>query len=119
MKVTNLLFAILTLAILGSCAKEESNNGIATAIPTIDSLIASDNRVIANSTKPVTLNCYAQGGDLTYLWEVELGDLFVTSEDGSSAQFSASACCLGDREITCTVTNSMGEASKSVVVTVE
>jgi len=111
-------FAILALVSFSSCEKEEVISTIQTEIPAIDSLTTNTFRILAGDPIPAILHCYATGGDLNYVWEVDLGDLFTTNESGSEVQYTASACCLGEREITCIVSNNKGDASESIVITI-
>jgi hypothetical protein len=111
-------FAILALASFSSCEKEDTSSNVQTEFPVIDSLVANTIRVQAGGEEPAILNCYATGGDLDYVWEVDLGDLFTTNGSGSEVQYTASACCLGEREITCTVSNNKGDVSESIVITI-
>lgn len=118
MKATTFLFAILGFAFFSSCDKESTDNNIQTEMPAIDSLTANSTRITAGGEDPAILNCYATGGDLNYIWEVDLGDLFSLNDEGSEVQYTASACCVGDREITCTVENDKGEVSESITITI-
>jgi|TARA_B110000879_G_C11151510_1_gene504847 hypothetical protein len=118
MRVFTYLFAIAGLLLLGSCDKEDNTSDVTTELPAIDSLTTSMTIMQFGSTKPAVLNCFATGGDLTYIWEVDLGDLFVINDSGSQAQYSASPCCIGEKTINCTVSNNKGEVSKSIIVTI-
>ena len=118
MKATTLVFAIIGLVLFASCDKEDTNNNLQTEIPAIDSLTASSTRITAGGEDPAILNCYATGGDLNYIWEVELGDLFSLNDEGSEVQYTAAACCIGEREITCIVENDKGEVSESITITI-
>ena len=117
MKTFYYLFALTGILILGSCDKDKtSSNG--DALPVIDSLTTSLAIMEFGSTKPAILDCYATGGDLTYIWEVDLGDLFIINDSGSQAQYSASPCCIGDKIISCTVSNNKGEVTETISLTI-
>jgi len=118
MKALTIVFALLTLAFFSSCDKEDSNSNIETVLPVIDSLTTNSIRIQFGGGEPAILNCYATGGDLTYIWGVDLGDLFSINDDGSEVQYTASPCCIGEKTITCTVSNDKGEATESVTITI-
>lgn len=118
MKATKLALTIIGLVLFASCDKEDSNINLQTEIPTIDSLTVNSTRITAGGEDPAILKCYATGGDLNYIWEVDLGDLFLLNDEGSEVQYTASACCIGDREITCNVENDKGEVSESITITI-
>jgi hypothetical protein len=119
MKSIKFFASILTILFLASCDKDDANvNNANTVMPEIDSLIVNNTRIQSGSGEPAIFNCYATGGNLNYVWEVDLGDLFVTNDEGSEAQYTASPCCVGDRTITCTVSNDKGEASTSLTITI-
>lgn len=118
MKSIKFFASILTILFLASCDKDDANNNANTFAPSIDSLTVNDTLFYYGSGKPAIFNCYATGGNLNYVWEVDLGDLFVTNDEGSEAQYTASPCCIGAKTITCTVSNDKGEASASVDITI-
>lgn len=113
------LIAIFSVFLLGSCEKEKTHNSnVITEFPAIQSLTTSMTVMEFGSTKPAILNCSATGGDLNYIWEVDLGDLFIMNASGSEAQYSASPCCIGDKIISCTVSNDKGSVSQEVFLTI-
>ena len=57
----------------------------------------------------------ATGGNLNYLWDVDLGDI-LPMEDGHQAIFSGSECCVGQKNIKCTVSNDKGEVNATINV---
>jgi len=118
MKATTIVFALLSLAFFSSCDEEGTDSNIQTEMPIIDSLTTNSNRIQAGGEFPAILHCYATGGDLNYTWEVDLGDLFAINEDGSEVEYMASACCVGERDIKCTVTNDKGDVNKSIMITI-
>ena len=85
MRTFTYLFALTGLLLLGSCDKDTNSYNASNTVPTIDSLTTSTTVMTFGSTKPATLECYATGGDLTYIWEVDLGDLFIINDSGSQA----------------------------------
>ena len=117
MRTYTYLIALAGILFLASCDKDKtSSNG--DAVPLIDSLTTNLTIMEFGSTKPGVLNCYATGGDLTYIWDVDLGDLFIINETGSQAQYSASPCCVGEKLISCTVSNNKGEVTESISITI-
>lgn len=109
-----LLFAF---ALLASCAKTDDKDG-ATAIPQISSLTTSKDSIAFGGIESAILTCVASGGALTYKWEVDFGDLLPLNAEGSQIQFTGSECCTGDKNISCTVKNSLGQVTKIVVVNI-
>ena len=127
MKAYTYLFALAGILFLGSCDKDDNTNNAnnttlvedsLNTMPVVDSLTTSISVMPFGSTKPAVLNCYATGGNLIYIWEVDLGDLFVINNSGSQAQYSASPCCIGEKIISCTVSNNKGEVVDYVMVTI-
>ena len=118
MRAFTYLFAIAGLLLLVSCDKDDNTSDVTTEFPAIDSLTTTLTIMEFGSTKPAVLNCFATGGDLTYIWEVDLGDLFVINDSGSQAQYSASPCCIGEKVISCTVSNNKGEVVDYIMVTI-
>ena len=116
MKAYTYLFALAGILFLGSCDKEEITYNTNNITPIIDSLTTSMSNMTFGSTEGAVLECYATGGDLTYIWEVDLGDLFITNGSGSQAQYSASPCCIGKKVVSCTVSNNKGELTESIMV---
>jgi hypothetical protein len=109
------LFVIVSFVLLASCEKDDTKDSdVLTEFPVIDSLTTSMVVMEFGSTIPAVLSCSATGGNLEYLWEVDLGELFVMNTSGSEAQYSASPCCIGEKVITCTVSNDKGSASESI-----
>ena len=118
MKAYTYLFALAGILLLGSCVKEKNTFNANNTTPIVDSLTTSISVMPFGSTKPAVLNCYATGGDLTYIWEVDLGYLFIINDSGSQAQYSASPCCIGEKIISCTVSNNKGEVVDYVMITI-
>ena len=81
-------------------------------IPVIENFFASRD-TIEFGGDTTTLTIEASGGELQYLWDVDLGDLLPIS-DGHKALFSGSECCVGLKDIKCTVSNDKGEVEAIV-----
>lgn len=65
------------------------------------------------------ITCEATGGDLSYEWQVALGDILPVSADGSVVDFSGSECCSGDKTIMCTVSNNKGKDTQYIIITLK
>ncbi|MCX6145922.1 MAG: hypothetical protein NTW25_01540 [Candidatus Kapabacteria bacterium] len=114
----NFMFALSLFILLNSCSKTNDNTikpSTETTKPEILSLISKKSQIfgISDATDIV---CNAKGGNLIYKWEVDLGDIIPQGSDHSKIKFSGAACCEGDKEITCTVSNDKGSVSKTVIV---
>jgi len=118
MKAYTYMFALAGILLLGSCDKDKTTFNPNNTVPTIDSLTTNMSIIEFGSTKPAVLNCAANGGELTYIWEVDLGDLFIINDSGSQAQYTASPCCIGEKVISCTVSNNKGELTESIMITI-
>jgi len=118
MKAYTYLFAIVGILLLGSCDEDKNTYNPNNTTPIVDSLTTSISVMSFGSTRAAVLDCYATGGELTYIWEVDLGDLFVINNSGSQAQYSASPCCIGEKIISCTVSNNKGEVVDYVSITI-
>ena len=118
MRTFTYLFVLAGLLILGSCDKETKSYNSSNTAPAIDSLTTSMTEMSFGSSKPAILECYATGGELTYIWVVDLGDLLIINDSGSQAQYSASPCCIGEKVISCTVSNNKGEVVDYIMVTI-
>lgn len=119
MKFNQLIIVLFLFTTILSCnKKEETNPGIETSIPVIQSLTSDKSSIKFGGEEPAMITCMATGGNLQYTWEVDLGDIFVINEDGSQVRFTGSECCIGDKYIRCTVKNDKGEASETVTVNI-
>lgn len=117
LKLTALL--VIIAGISWSCKKKDDNTadpGVVESAPVIDSISATKLEIEFGGKDPTTLTAHAQGGNLTYQWEVDLGDLIPLNEEASSVSYAGSACCIGDKEIKCTVTNTKGTNSKIILI---
>ena len=110
------MIAIILISI--SCKKdtETVDPGVVTTTPKIISLTADKYEIKVGGEEPCTIDCEATGGNLSYVWEVDLGDIFPLNESGSQVRFTGSECCVGDKFITCTVSNDKGEAYESITI---
>ncbi len=115
--INYLLLLILGVFIMFGCEKETNDTPVdEMTIPEIVSITATKDVVMFGGKDPTTINCEADGGDLTYTWYVDLGDLIPMNEDRSSVQYTASDCCIGDKLITCTVENELGSVTDTISI---
>lgn len=118
----NIAFLVpMLLAIIAGCSKDSSNpgnTGIETGPPEILSLTAEKTQILYGGQDPAVITCAATGGNLTYVWEVDLGDIIPLNTDRSKVRFTGSACCVGEKIIKCTVSNSKGSVSKTIIITI-
>ncbi len=119
MKSQLLLLSSLFLILLG-CSEESTNpnTDAETSVPEIRSLTAEKTQILYGGQDPAVITCDATGGNLTYVWEVDLGDIIPMNASRSKVSFNGSACCVGEKVITCTVSNAKGSASRSIVITI-
>jgi hypothetical protein len=118
MNIKYLLIPVLFVLMLG-CSEDSTgpNNDVETA-PEIQSVTAEKLQILYGGQDPAILTCNATGGNLKYVWEVDLGDIIPLNSSRSKVSFNGSACCVGEKTITCTVSNSLGSTSKSIVITI-
>ncbi len=116
-----LFLQLLAFALLfAGCSKSSSpvaSNEPVTA-PVINNVTADKTKILYGGNDKAVLSCDATGGNLTYVWQVDLGDLVPVNKDRSKVSFTGAACCVGDKIITCTVSNSKGTVSKSITITI-
>lgn len=119
MKYVLLVIPAMALFLLG-CSDDGTspNTDAETGIPEIVSLTAEKTQILYGGQDPAILTCNATGGNLSYVWEVDLGDIIPMNADRSKVSFNGSACCVGEKVITCTVSNSLGSASESIIITI-
>lgn len=117
---TNILLIPVILAFLAGCSQDSTgpNGDPETGAPVIRSLSAEKTQILYGGQDPAVLTCDATGGNLKYVWAVDLGDIIPMNASHSKVSFNGSACCVGDKVITCTVSNSLGSASKSITITI-
>ncbi|HSG67381.1 MAG TPA: hypothetical protein VK994_01645 [Bacteroidales bacterium] len=115
-----LIIFMLAIMLAGMACKKDNDtsqdNGVVTTVPKISSLSADKYEIKVGGEEPAIIECMATGGNLSYVWEVDLGDIFPLNESGSQVRFTGSECCLGDKLITCTVSNDKGEVSETVTI---
>lgn len=117
---SHLFLVPVLLLLLAGCSEESTSpdTNLETAAPQIVSLSAEKTQILYGGQDPTVLTCNATGGNLKYVWEVDLGDIIPLNSDRSKVSFNGSACCVGEKVITCTVSNSLGSASKSITITI-
>ena len=124
MKKHTLKYIILSLtfamAISWGCKKsEETPTGTsATAAPQVISLTADKTEILYGGQDPTVITCVANGGSLSYKWDVDKGDIFPLKEDNSQVRFSGSPCCIGKKYIKCTVSNDKGSVLDTCIITI-
>ncbi|MBI9033999.1 MAG: hypothetical protein JEZ03_05990 [Bacteroidales bacterium] len=120
MKGIKVLLAIVLLSslMIWSCKKDEVvvDPGLEITSPKIVSLNATMDTINFGGTEPTVITCTAEGGGLTYLWEVDLGDIIPQNEAASVINFTGSACCIGDKVIKCTVSNQKGSVEQTIKI---
>lgn len=117
----NSLTVIALVFVLATGCSEESTaptGDVETAAPRITSLSAEKSQILYGGQDPAIITCEASGGNLSYTWEVDLGDIIPLNTARSKVSFNGTACCVGEKVITCTVSNSLGSDSKSIVITI-
>lgn len=100
-----------------SCSKDDTSvNTTDDTAPSISSLTTDKSSITFGEDDPATITCSATGGNLKYVWQVDLGDIQPLNSDKSKIKFTGSACCVGDKIINCTVSNSKGSVTKSITL---
>lgn len=119
MRTTILALFVVATIFVTSCKKEKENDpSVETSIPVILSLSSDKDIIKFGGDDPAIITCETTGGDISYEWEVDLGDIFVLNESGSQVRFTGSECCIGDKIISCTATNDKGSASETVTINI-
>ena len=121
MKTRAPLLLLTSLLLVVSCSKKDSNPtdpGVETGPPQIISLTAEKTEILFGGQDPAIITCTATGGNLSYVWEVDLGDIIPMNSSHSKVSFNGAACCVGEKTIKCTVSNSLGSVSKTIVITI-
>jgi PKD repeat protein len=113
------IYFLFVLIIIG-CSSKSSNpvNNSETTAPKIISLTAPKTEILYGGQDPAIITCEATGGNLSYVWQVDLGDIIPLNSDHSQVSFTGAACCIGDKTIKCTVSNDKGSDSKNIVITI-
>lgn len=108
------------LLIIGCSKKSDSptDPSLETGSPVITSLTAEKTQILYGGQDPAIITCSATGGNLKYVWEVDLGDIIPLNASHSKISFNGAACCVGDKTIKCTVSNSKGSDSKTIIITI-
>ncbi|MFH1160823.1 MAG: hypothetical protein V1733_07735 [bacterium] len=118
---TRIFLLVVTIVLAGILACKKSgtpNPNENTTFPEFISLTADKDSIKVGGTEPAILTCMAQGGNIQYVWEVDLGDIFPLTEDGSVVRFTGAECCLGQKYIKCTISNDKGSIMDTVIVTI-
>ncbi len=116
---SRLIFFIFLISIACISCKKDSitpDPGVVATFPEIVELTSDKAEIRVGGDDPCILTCEATGGNLSYIWEVDLGDIFAINETGSQVRFTGSECCVGDKLISCTVSNEMGSVTETVTV---
>ena len=114
------LFVISSVILITGCTKNNPttpNNAI-TTVPKILSLTAPKDSILYGGSESADITCVATGGNLKYVWHVDLGDIIPLNGDHSLVSFTGAACCVGPKTITCTVSNDSGSVSKDIIITI-
>ncbi len=112
-----IIILITCLISLNSCNEPIVDPGAQTT-PVIDSLSATKLIIAFGGTEPTIISAYAHGGNLTYIWEVDFGDIIPQNNEATQVSFAGSPCCVGEKEIKCTVSNDKGSDSKIITITI-
>ncbi len=120
MRLTFLSLVIIAFVCTTGCKKKsDPEPGIETSIPVIVSLSSDKESIKFGGDDPAIITCVSTGGEISYEWEVDLGDIFVLNEDGSQVRFTGSECCIGEKVITCTASNDKGSIAKTIIIVIE
>lgn len=115
------LFLSIFLSLIIGCSKKSNNPtdpSLETGPPEITSLTAEKTQILYGGQDPTIITCNATGGNLKYVWEVDLGDIIPMNASHSKVSFNGAACCVGDKTIKCTVSNSKGSTFKTIIITI-
>jgi hypothetical protein len=117
---TRLLTIVFLIGILFTgCEKNETAEPAdLTSAPKIMSLSADKYDIEVGGEDPAIITCEASGGNIEYVWEVDLGDIFPMNNDGSVVRFTGSECCLGKKIIKCTAKNDKGEVTETISINI-
>lgn len=109
---------IFTVIVISSCKKDENTKVQEESLsaPEIVKIEASKYEIKFGGADYTTITATATGGDLEYLWEVDLGDIIPQSDKGDVINFSGSACCIGEKEIILTVSNKKGQDKDTIII---
>lgn len=120
MKSLKYFLELCFLLVILSCSKNDSNTNFEkeTSAPIINSLTSNKSQIFYGGEDYTEITCNASGGNLSYKWEVDLGDIIPLNSSHSKIKYAGSACCVGEKTIKCTVTNSLGSDSKTIQITI-
>ncbi|MGA2296752.1 MAG: hypothetical protein ABSG15_04300 [FCB group bacterium] len=118
LKYFKYLALFLLFSIISCSNKSNPVNNSETTAPQIISLTAVKNQILYGGQDPAIITCNATGGNLKYVWQVDLGDIIPMNGDHSKVSFTGAACCIGDKIIKCTVSNDKGSDTKNIVITI-
>jgi len=113
-----IILVILIIGLIGCSKKTNPPISVETTAPVINSITAEKTKILYGGGDPAIITCNAQGGNLKYVWQVDLGDIMPLNGDHSKISFSGAACCVGDKTINCTVSNDKGSVTKSIIITI-
>jgi hypothetical protein len=115
----SLSFTLILFVLIFGCTKNSNPVGNEPeTVPSITSITADKTKIFFGGNDQAVLTCNAKGGNLKYIWQVDLGDLVPMNKEVSKVSFTGAACCVGDKIITCTVSNSLGSVSKSITISI-
>jgi len=113
-RIIYIVFIIYAIASIYACQSEQVNNEETTFPEILDISAYRDTIDFGGDTTTLFVN--TTGGNITCIWDVDLGDILPIVADGHIALFSGSECCVGIKNIKCTVTNDKGSTEASVKV---
>jgi len=90
-----------------SCEKEEVvpiTDPVVTQVPLAYDSLYTSGKIQLHQT--CTIICAANGKDISYSWELNLGTLL-----GSGSEVTFNACCAGNHTIKCTVLDGYGNSA--------
>jgi hypothetical protein len=115
-----ILFFLVGLLALNACKEDDKSDPTEEVkFPEITSMTATKSVVEFGGKDPTVISCEATGGNLSYTWYVDLGDLIPVSEDKSVIQYTASDCCIGDKMIFCEVENNLGSVTDTISIFIQ
>ncbi len=116
MRILLVISMIVFTSLVGCQENESPTKNENTTQPEIVKLSTTATEILIADAAIVT--CEATGGNLEYTWEVLLGDIIPMNEEGSQVRYSGAECCIGEKEITCTVKNDKGEDKKIIIISI-
>lgn len=109
---------ILIIITLTGCSEDKNpaQNTDTESMPVINTISTDKTKILYGGYDKAIIKCDATGGNLKYVWQVDIGDLIPLNKDRSEVSFKGSACCVGEKIITCTVSNSKGSVSQNIIL---